>query len=109
MFARTGADQVLSDQIQRSWKQVNGNSSAFRLNEIRIQTLSTKKATTKEDLYEHVNMLRSDHVSFWYHNHSAYEQTLNAVLLSDTGENVSSLQLCHFVKLNEFDCEMKKF
>lgn len=69
MFARTGADQVLSDQIQRSWQQLksigNNSTQSYQLNEIRIQTLGTRKTATSEDLYNHVNMLRSDHVHFW--------------------------------------------
>jgi len=38
------------------------------------------------DRPDHMSTLtRSDHASFWYHNHPEYKETLNAVLLTDLG------------------------
>lgn len=40
----------------------------------------------KDDLIKYGTITRSDHSSFWYHNHMDYKHTLPAILLTDMGK-----------------------
>ena len=57
----------------------------YRLKSVPIRSLSRSKVASYEDLQRHINFLRSDHLQFWYHNHSSFANSLSAVLLTDTG------------------------
>lgn len=95
MFSRANADQQISKLIVQKWRshdddsrrtQLNTVWQRYRLSPVSIESLSKDKVATFEDIQRHVNMLRSDHLHFWYHNHSSYANSLSAVLLTDTGK-----------------------
>lgn len=99
MFARTNIDQSISKLIEEKWShhdlksvdEASENSKIdwkqYQLKPVPISSLSKGKVASYEDLQRHVNMLRSDHLHFWFHNHSSYPSSLGAVLLTDTGNN----------------------
>lgn len=99
MFARTNVDIGLSTLIEHKWNEYDQlkekvivadndqiNWKRFRMKPMLIDSLSEDKVANNDNLQRHVNMLRSDHLHFWYHNHSTYEHSLEAVLLTDTGK-----------------------
>lgn len=100
MFARTNTDQFIAKLIEEKWsnhdlKSVDETSDdskidwkQYQLKPVSISSLSSGKVASYEDLQKHVNMLRSDHLHFWYHNHSSLSSSLGAVLLTDTGKNL---------------------
>ncbi len=104
MFARTNIDQPISRLIEEKWSKHDSESAAqksttsevvdwkqYQLKPVSIKSLSKGKAASFQDLQKHVNMLRSDHLHFWYHNHSSYPNSLGAVLLTDTGKESDSI------------------
>ena len=94
MFARSKADQEIASLIKNQWTEMDRKFSSnetnwkqYRLKPVTINTLDNTKVATQKELHQHINMLRSDHLHFWYHNDSTYDSTLSAVLLTDTGES----------------------
>ena len=67
---------------------------------MRITSLEAKIPDFKT-LSNHANLLRSDHIMFWYHNNPQYNQTLRAVLLTDTG-NALITKIHSLIKMSEF-------
>lgn len=91
MFARTKADHRLVKLLTEAWNdhdKLNRKSrtSDYRFKPVTIDSLSVNKVASYENLKQHVNMLRSDHLHFWYHNHTNHDNSLSAVLLTDTGK-----------------------
>ncbi|KAH9393794.1 hypothetical protein TYRP_021517 [Tyrophagus putrescentiae] len=108
MFARTNIDQPISRLIEEKWSKHDSESAAqksttsevvdwkqYQLKPVSIKSLSKGKAASFQDLQKHVNMLRSDHLHFWYHNHSSYPNSLGAVLLTDTGPFRGYMRYCY--------------
>lgn len=108
MFARSSIDQQIARLIEEKWrkfdqrhrlKPADSTTSTseqdwqkFHLKPVSIRSLGKGKVTSTEDLHKHINMLRSDHLHFWYHNHSSYAESLSAVLLTDTGTKLPSFR-----------------
>ncbi|KAI2797863.1 hypothetical protein BLOT_014714 [Blomia tropicalis] len=108
MFARTNVDIGLSTLIEHKWNEYDQlkekvivadndqiNWKRFRMKPMLIDSLSEDKVANNDNLQRHVNMLRSDHLHFWYHNHSTYEHSLEAVLLTDTGPFRGYMRYCY--------------
>lgn len=83
LISRNDIDDNLKKQIENSWKRLS-NGTPFKLSELTIDTLKSEVPDSKT-LANHANLLRSDHLMFWYHNNPIYNRTLRAVLLTDTG------------------------
>lgn len=60
------------------------NQTQYKCKHLAATSLPTHMPSV-EVLSAHANLLRSDHVMFWYHNSTEYIDTLQAVLLTDTG------------------------
>lgn len=103
MISRKEIDSRLSNHLKAGWVRAAASFSGlsqnaksdvssagtltwppYKLSDVAAKTLPATMPTV-EILGSHANLLRSDHVMFWYHNSSDFKQTLNAILLTDTG------------------------
>lgn len=103
MISRKETDSRLANHLKAGWMRAAasflgptletssspGSSTSwppYKLSDVAAKTLPASMPTV-EILGSHANLLRSDHVMFWYHNSSDYKLTLNAILLTDTGKH----------------------
>ena len=84
MISRNNIDDKLKNHIRNSWRWLS-SETPYKLSELTINSLNSN-VPDFTTLSNHANLLRSDHMMFWYHNNSNYKQTLRAVLLTDTGQ-----------------------
>jgi len=83
MISRNNIDSKLAHYISNSWSMVS-KQTPYKLSELSITSLG-HKTPDFDTLSNHANLLRSDHIMFWYPNSTLYNDTLKAVLITDTG------------------------
>ena len=67
--------------------------SPFRLKTVRMNLEA--QVGDLERLGDWIDLLRSDHSRFWYHNVEGYEHSLPAVLITDTAPYRGVMQECY--------------
>ncbi|XP_054168156.1 uncharacterized protein LOC128965475 [Oppia nitens] len=83
LIHRNNLDNELSDSITKFWRS-HAKQMPYKLSKMSINSLGNNIPDFKT-LTNHANLLRSDHIMFWYHNNPLINTTLTAVLLTDTG------------------------
>ena len=80
-WMRKGFDDELMDRLTKEWKKTTGGKSKYKLRKF--------AATNIPETFH-----RSDHSSFWFHNHTEYKQDLRAMLLIDMSTWRGSMGQC---------------
>ncbi|GFT34148.1 peptidase_M28 domain-containing protein [Nephila pilipes] len=82
MISRNEMDNHLSRKLMDAWQDLGDH-------QYKLFNLAVDMGNNIPDpsiIQKHLNFLRSDHATFWYHNSSNhFPDSLNAVLLTDTG------------------------
>ncbi|XP_032776935.2 uncharacterized protein LOC116915901 [Daphnia magna] len=73
---------------------VKSSSSKYRLKKVRMD-LEAEVGDQLERLTAWIDLLRSDHSRFWYHNIEGYQQSFPAVLITDTAPYRGIMQECY--------------
>lgn len=89
-MSRWQLDGPLALAFARAWR--SQGDPHFGLHSLAVQLGPQLLEST---LTDHPNFLRSDHVTFWYQNHPAYEHSLSAILLTDTGPFRGTMRECY--------------
>lgn len=88
MIYRKGVDSILADKFMKHW-----DADKYKL--LRFPLGLGKELPSMDLLADHINFLRSDHSRFWYMNDSAVSDTLQAVLMTDTGPYRGNMRSCY--------------
>ncbi|KAH9362740.1 hypothetical protein HPB48_001163 [Haemaphysalis longicornis] len=89
-MSRWQLDGPLALAFTRAWR--SQGQPHFGLHSLAVQLGPQLLEST---LTDHPNFLRSDHVTFWYQNHPAYDHSLSAILLTDTGPFRGTMRECY--------------
>ena len=87
---RSGRDQELVDPFRKNWEKLNRQKSKSDenlplYNSLVSEIPLSKEVPEMEELESLIEFMRSDHARFWMANTTKHK-SLNAVLLTDTGE-----------------------
>ncbi|KAG8202120.1 hypothetical protein JTE90_010481 [Oedothorax gibbosus] len=98
MISRNEMDTHLSKKLMNAWQDLPDHQmKLFNLAVNMGQTLPDPSVVRK-----HLNFLTSDHATFWYHNSSShFPESLNAVLLTDTGPFRGAMKQCYHSKCDD--------
>lgn len=85
MISRNEKDNHLSQKLMDAWQDLGDHQ--YKLFNLAVDM--GNGIPSPSVIEKHLNFLRSDHATFWYHNSSShFPESLNAVLLTDTGKNI---------------------
>ncbi|GIY83190.1 peptidase_M28 domain-containing protein [Caerostris darwini] len=98
MISRNEMDSHLSRKLMDAWQDLGDH-------QYKLFNLAVDMGNTIPDpsvIQKHLNFLRSDHATFWYHNSSNhFPDSLNAVLLTDTGPFRGQMKQCYHSKCDD--------
>ncbi|XP_042896988.1 uncharacterized protein [Parasteatoda tepidariorum] len=98
MISRNEMDNNLSDKLMNAWQDLG--DSKYKL--FNLQVDMGNSIPEPSVIEKHVNFLTSDHATFWYHNSSShFPESLNAVLLTDTGPFRGQMKKCYHSKCDD--------
>ncbi|KAF8784609.1 Aminopeptidase YwaD like protein [Argiope bruennichi] len=98
MISRNEMDNHLSRKLMDAWQDLGNH-------QYKLFNLAVDMGNSIPDpsvIQKHLNFLRSDHATFWYHNSSShFPDSLNAVLLTDTGPFRGKMKECYHSKCDD--------
>lgn len=98
MISRAEMDNHLSQKLMDAWQDLGDHH--YKLFNLAVDM--GNEIPTQPVIEKHLNFLRSDHATFWYHNSSShFPESLNAVLLTDTGPFRGQMKECYHSKCDD--------
>ncbi|XP_054709088.1 uncharacterized protein LOC129218790 [Uloborus diversus] len=98
MISRNEMDNHLSQKLMEAWQELGNHQ--YKLFNLAVEM--GDKVPPPSVIERHLNFLRSDHATFWYHNSSShFPESLNAVLLTDTGPFRGQMKECYHSKCDD--------
>lgn len=98
MISRNNVDSHLTKQLMDAWESLGDHQ--FKLYNLAVNM--GDHIPPAPVIKNHLNFLNSDHATFWYHNSSkSFPETLNAVLLTDTGPFRGQMKKCYHSKCDD--------
>ncbi|PRD30442.1 UNVERIFIED_CONTAM: hypothetical protein NCL1_26408 [Trichonephila clavipes] len=98
MISRNEMDKHLSKKLMEAWQELGDHH--YKLFNLAVDMGNT--VPEPSIIQRHLNFLRSDHATFWYHNSSNhFPDSLNAVLLTDTGPFRGQMKECYHSKCDD--------
>lgn len=97
MISRNDVDSHLSHKLMDAWQGLGDHQ--YKLFNLAVNM--GNEIPSPSTIERHLNFLRSDHATFWYHNSSHFPESLNAVLLTDTGPFRGKMKECYHNKCDD--------
>ncbi|XP_035214836.1 uncharacterized protein LOC118188511 [Stegodyphus dumicola] len=98
MISRNEMDNHLSQKLMNAWQDLGDHQ--YKLFNLAVDM--GNNIPDPSTIQRHLNFLRSDHATFWYHNSSShFPESLNAVLLTDTGPFRGQMKECYHNKCDD--------
>lgn len=98
MISRNNVDSHLTKKLMDAWESLGDHQ--FKLYNLAVNM--GEQIPAAPVIKNHLNFLNSDHATFWYHNSSKFfPETLNAVLLTDTGPFRGQMKKCYHSKCDD--------